>query len=96
VTYVITEACIGTTDQSCTDVCPVDCIHEAGEMLVIDPEECIDCGYCEPSCPVEAIVPGDAISPEQRPFVAINAAWPVGGADEVQRRLADHRDASST
>jgi len=91
VTYVITEACIGTTDRSCADVCPVDCIHEAGEMLVIDPGECIDCGYCEPSCPAQAIVPGDAVPADQRAFVAINAAWPAGGAEAVQRLLDEHR-----
>ena len=51
-----------TKDKSCIDVCPVDCIHEADKMLVIDPEECIDCGACEPECPVEAITPQDARS----------------------------------
>jgi NAD-dependent dihydropyrimidine dehydrogenase PreA subunit len=96
VTYVITEACIGTKDQSCTDVCPVDCIHETDEMFVIDPGECIDCGYCEPSCPVSAIVPGDGVPPGQHDFVAINAAWPIGGPAEVQRRLEDHRAGSTT
>ena len=56
--YVITTPCIDTTDQSCVDVCPVDCIHfEEGKdrMLYIDPDECIDCGACEPACPVSAI-----------------------------------------
>ena len=90
-TYVITQACIGTTDRSCLDVCPVDCIHETDEMLVIDPEECIDCGYCEPSCPVSAILPADAVPPDQRGFVEINAAWPAGGREEVERLLSDHR-----
>jgi NAD-dependent dihydropyrimidine dehydrogenase PreA subunit len=95
VTYVITEACIGTMDRSCQDVCPVDCIHETDEMLVIDPEACIDCGYCEPSCPVSAIVPGDGVPADQRAYVAINAAWPAGGREEVQRRLDAHRGAGS-
>jgi ferredoxin len=63
VTYVITAPCVDTKDRSCIDVCPVDCIHEAGRMLVIDPEECIDCGACEPECPVEAIVPEDTAPP---------------------------------
>src|SRR3954470_6824028 len=58
-TYIIGEACIDTKDLSCQSVCPVDCIHETDRMLVIDPEECIDCGACEPECPVEAILPGD-------------------------------------
>ena len=90
-TYIIAEPCIDIKDRSCVDVCPVDCIHEADRMLVIDPEECIDCGYCEPSCPVSAIVPGDGVPPDQRAFVEINAAWPVGGRDAVQRLLAEHR-----
>ena len=63
-TYFITEPCIGEKDASCIDVCPVDCIHprtdeaewEKEEMIYIDPEECIDCGACEPACPVEAIL----------------------------------------
>src|SRR3712207_9383694 len=47
-TYVITEPCIGTKDQSCVEVCPVDCIYDAGDHFMINPEECIDCGACEP------------------------------------------------
>ncbi len=60
-TYIIAEPCIDEKDKSCIDVCPVDCIHEYDRMLVIDPEECIDCGACEPECPVEAIYPEDAL-----------------------------------
>ena len=60
-TYIIGEACIDVKDLSCQSVCPVDCIHETDRMLVIDAEECIDCGACEPECPVEAILPEDAI-----------------------------------
>jgi ferredoxin len=77
-TYVIAEPCIDIKDRSCVDVCPVDCIHEAARMLVIDPEECIDCGACEPECPVEAILPEDAIPPEWAPFVTINYAFNQG------------------
>lgn len=55
--YVITEACINTKDKSCVDVCPVDCIYEGPDMLYIHPDECIDCGACEPECPVTAIFP---------------------------------------
>jgi NAD-dependent dihydropyrimidine dehydrogenase PreA subunit len=56
-TYVITQPCIGVKDASCVDVCPVDCIHatEDDEQFFIDPDECIDCGACEPVCPVNAI-----------------------------------------
>jgi NAD-dependent dihydropyrimidine dehydrogenase PreA subunit len=51
VTYIIAEPCIDIKDRSCVDVCPVDCIHEFERILIIDPEECIDCGACEPECP---------------------------------------------
>jgi NAD-dependent dihydropyrimidine dehydrogenase PreA subunit len=74
-TYVIAEPCIDIKDRSCIDVCPVDCIHETERMLVIDPEECIDCGACEPECPVEAIFPEDALPDKWEPFVKINAVW---------------------
>jgi len=79
VTYIIAEPCIDIKDKSCVDVCPVDCIHEAGRILVIDPEECIDCGACEPECPVEAIFPEDALPDKWAPFVKITTptatAW---------------------
>ena len=87
--YVIGEACIGITDRSCVDVCPVDCIHESERMLVIDPEECIDCGLCEPTCPVSAITPAEAVPAGQRPFVDINAAW-TDGVEAVDRLVADY------
>ena len=54
-TYVIVEACIGVKDRACVDVCPVDCIYEGEDQLYIHPDECIDCGACEPECPVTAI-----------------------------------------
>jgi NAD-dependent dihydropyrimidine dehydrogenase PreA subunit len=73
-TYVIGEPCIDTKDKSCIDVCPVDCIHDIGKMLVIDPDECIDCGACEPECPVEAIYPEDALPAAWSEYVAVNAA----------------------
>lgn len=81
-TFVITEACIDVKDTACVDVCPVDCIHptsEFGELfdnepqLYIDPEECIDCGVCEPECPVEAIYADDALPEELERFIEINA-----------------------
>ena len=56
-TYVTTEACIKCKYMDCVDVCPVDCFYEGENMLVIHPDECIDCGVCEPECPVEAILP---------------------------------------
>ena len=81
-TYVIAEPCIDVKDRSCVDVCPVDCIHEVGRMLVIDPDECIDCGACEPECPVEAIFPEDALPQKWQEFTAINAAY-LEGTDTV-------------
>ena len=56
-TYVVTEACIKCKYMDCVEVCPVDCFYEGENMLVIHPDECIDCGVCEPECPVEAIKP---------------------------------------
>lgn len=55
--YVVTEACIKCKYTDCVEVCPVDCFYEGENMLVINPDECIDCGVCEPECPAEAIVP---------------------------------------
>jgi NAD-dependent dihydropyrimidine dehydrogenase PreA subunit len=89
--YIITEPCIGTKDSACVDVCPVDCIHEVGRMLVIDPEECIDCGACEPECPVEAIFPEDALPQKWEEFTPINAAW-AEGPEAVDRLVAEYCD----
>jgi len=57
VTYLVTEDCIKCKHMDCVEVCPVDCFYEGENMLVIHPDECIDCGVCEPECPVDAIVP---------------------------------------
>ena len=56
-TYVVNESCIKCKLMDCVEVCPVDCFYEGANMLVIHPDECIDCGVCEPECPVEAILP---------------------------------------
>jgi ferredoxin len=77
-TYVITEACIGTKDRSCVDVCPVDCIHDEGDddkILYIDPDECIDCGACEPACPVNAIFAKDDVPDNLKAYSEINTLW---------------------
>ena len=82
--YIICEPCVGTKDTACVDVCPVDCIHprkdepsfSTAEMLYIHPDECIDCGACEPECPVEAIFPEDALPDKWNAFVEINYAFP--------------------
>src|SRR5205823_13458022 len=76
-TYVIVEPCIGVKDASCVDVCPVDCIHAKDEdtMYFIDPEECIDCGACEPECPVTAIFAEDAVPDQWQNYIQINADY---------------------
>ncbi len=77
-TYVITEPCIDVLDKSCVDVCPVDCIHyEEGvdRKLYIDPDECIDCGACEPACPVTAIFAEDDVPEGQKEYIEIDALW---------------------
>ena len=79
-TYVVTESCIKCKYTDCVDVCPVDCFREGPNMLVIDPDECIDCTLCVAECPVEAIFAEDDVPVDQRPYIAINAdlakAWP--------------------
>jgi NAD-dependent dihydropyrimidine dehydrogenase PreA subunit len=75
--YIITEACIGTKDKSCVDVCPVDCIHGADDdpQLYIDPDECIDCSACEPACPVNAIYFEDDVPADLKQYIAVNADY---------------------
>ena len=85
-TYIIAEPCIDIKDLSCVDVCPVDCIHEVERILVIDPEECIDCGACEPECPVEAIFPEDAL-PGQVGAVRRRSTTPTARALDVVNKL---------
>ncbi len=72
-TYVVTESCIKCKYTDCVEVCPVDCFYEGPEFLVIHPDECIDCGLCEPECPIEAIYADDELPPNQIEFVEINA-----------------------
>ena len=76
-THVIAEPCIGVKDKSCTDVCPMDCIHGTSndEMLYIDPEECIDCGACVPVCPVRAIFPEGEVPEKWKHFIQTNADY---------------------
>jgi len=71
--YVIAEPCIGVKDKSCVAVCPVDCIQEADDQLYINPDECIDCGLCEPECPVDAIFMEDEVPSQWSQFIQINA-----------------------
>lgn len=77
-TYTITSPCIDVQDQACVEVCPVDCIHfDEGEdkILYINPDECIDCGACEPACPVTAIFAEDDVPADQAAYKEINVLW---------------------
>ena len=72
-TYVIAEPCIDVLDRACVDECPVDCIYEGERALYIHPDECVDCGACEPVCPVEAIYYEDDVPATWSVFTADNA-----------------------
>ena len=79
-TYVVTDDCIKCKYTDCVEVCPVDCFYEGENMLVIHPDECIDCGVCEPECPAEAIFSEDELPDDQAEFLDWNAQlseqWP--------------------
>jgi ferredoxin len=81
VTFVVGENCIKCKHTDCVEVCPVNCFYEGPNMLVIHPDECIDCALCVPVCPVKAIYAEADLPPEQTAFLALNAelaaAWPV-------------------
>lgn len=64
-TYLVTDNCVKCKHTDCVEVCPVDCFYEGENFLVINPDECIDCGVCEPECPVNAIVPDNALDSEE-------------------------------
>ena len=70
---VVTSPCFGCKYTDCVVVCPVDAFREGDQMLYIDPVECIDCGACEPECPVSAIFYEDNVPADQKPFIALNA-----------------------
>ncbi len=88
-TYVVTEACIRCKYTDCVEVCPVDCFYEGDNMLVIHPDECIDCGVCEPECPADAIKPDTEQGLEK--WLALNAKfvviWP--NISDKKEALAD-------
>jgi NAD-dependent dihydropyrimidine dehydrogenase PreA subunit len=75
VTYVITEACIDVLDRTCIQECPVDCIYEGARALYINPDECVDCGACEPVCPGGAIYYEDDLPDALRVHQADNARF---------------------
>jgi ferredoxin len=76
-TYLVTDNCIKCKHTDCVSVCPVDCFYEADNFLAIDPDQCIDCGVCEPECPVNAIVADYALPDQER------ERW-----DEINRRVS--------
>ncbi len=90
-TYVVNGNCIKCKYTDCVDVCPVDCFYEGENMLVIDPDECIDCGVCEPECPVNAIVPDSDATDK---YIKLNAQysplWP-----NITRKKAAPADADA-
>ncbi|MEO5711159.1 MAG: ferredoxin [Nocardioidaceae bacterium] len=73
--YVIAGPCIDVMDKSCIEECPVDCIYEGERKLYINAKECIDCGACEPVCPVEAISQDRRVDPDDEQFVGDNRAF---------------------
>ena len=78
--FIVTESCIQCKHTDCVEVCPVDCFYEGPNFLVINPNECIDCGLCEPECPVDAIFSEDELPPDQIQFIELNddlsKVWP--------------------
>ena len=79
-TYIVNDKCIKCKLTDCVEVCPVDCFYEGPNFLVINPNECIDCGLCEPECPVDAIFSEDELPADQIKFIEINEQlskeWP--------------------
>jgi NAD-dependent dihydropyrimidine dehydrogenase PreA subunit len=94
VTYVIAEPCVDVLDRACVEECPVDCIYEGGRMLYIHPDECVDCGACEPVCPVEAIFYEDDVPAEWADYTRANVDFfddlgSPGGASKVGKISRD-------
>jgi NAD-dependent dihydropyrimidine dehydrogenase PreA subunit len=99
-TYVIAQGCVDIKDRACVDECPVDCIYEGPRMLYIHPEECVDCGACEPVCPQETIFYEDDLPQESASFQAVNAEvfaaiGSPGGAAKSGQLEADHPEVAS-
>jgi NAD-dependent dihydropyrimidine dehydrogenase PreA subunit len=95
VTYVIALPCVDVKDRACIDECPVDCIYEGDRMLYIHPDECVDCGACEPVCPVEAIYYEDDLPEQWADYYKANVEFfteigSPGGAAKVGVIAGDH------
>lgn len=84
-TYIVTDSCINCKFTDCVEVCPVDCFYEGQNFLVIHPEECIDCGVCEPECPVDAIKADTEADMED--WVALNGKYA-----EIWPNIAEKKD----
>ena len=96
-TFLVGENCIKCKLTDCVEVCPVDCFYEGPNMLVIHPDECIDCALCEPECPVDAIFSEDEIPAGQEEFMDINAelaeVWPnINEKQDAPEDEAEWRD----
>jgi NAD-dependent dihydropyrimidine dehydrogenase PreA subunit len=94
-TYVIALPCVDLLDKTCIDQCPVDCIYEGERMLYIYPDECVDCGACEPACPVEAISFESHVPDQWKGLCWINSEFfqnlgSPGGASRVGKIRMDH------
>mgnify|MGYP000395096995 CR=1 FL=1 len=93
-TYIVTDNCIRCKYTDCVEVCPVDCFYEGPNFLVIHPDECIDCGLCEPECPADAILHEDDLSDAQEVFFQLNTElseiWP-----NISQRKAPLPDAET-
>jgi NAD-dependent dihydropyrimidine dehydrogenase PreA subunit len=97
VPYVVTSSCVDVMDKSCVEECPVDCIYEGDRMMYIQPDECVECGRCEPVCPEISIFHHDDLPADRADFIRINAEFfgslgSPGGARKVGRTGQDHPD----
>jgi NAD-dependent dihydropyrimidine dehydrogenase PreA subunit len=95
VTYVIAQPCVDLKDRACVEECPVDCIYEGERMLYIHPDECVDCGACEPVCPVEAIFYEDDVPEQWKDYYTANVDFfedlgSPGGASKLGVIDKDH------
>ena len=93
-TFIVGQGCINCKHTDCVEVCPVDCFYEGENTLVINPDECIDCGLCEPECPIEAIYAEDEVPADQIEFIEINEKyskiWP--NITEAKDPMPDHEE----
>ena len=92
-TYIVTEACIRCKYMDCIEVCPVDCFYEGENMLIIHPDECIDCGVCEPECPPEAILPDT--DPKAEAWLELNREYSDGLWPNITRKGEPPADAET-